>query len=177
MATDRLIQRTLATLRDLRDRALAFEIEHAPEIESLDPHYRNSARNLLHYLSIRQNDIRDLQQDLHSLGLSSLGVLEAHVLAMLNAVISNLEALAGVSRERGSAAAGRLPHRPAAAARPRATPAWPGAPRPLSAHHGHHAERRGRRRPADRGPAAGRHGPDAYQLRARRRDCLAPHGG
>jgi pyruvate kinase len=95
MAADRLIQRTLATLRDLRDRALAFEVEQASEIESLDPHYRASARNLLHYLSIRQNDIRDLQQDLHSLGLSSLGVLEANVLATLNAVIGNLEALAG----------------------------------------------------------------------------------
>lgn len=97
MATDRLIQRTLAALRDLRDGALAFEAEHAGETDSIDPHYRNSARNLLHYLSIRQNDIRDLQQDLHSLGLSSLGVLEANVLATLNAVIGNLEALAGVS--------------------------------------------------------------------------------
>jgi pyruvate kinase len=96
MAIDRLIQRTLAALRDLRDRALAFEAEHVQEIESLEPHYRNSARNLLHYLSIRQSDVRDLQQDLHSLGLSSLGVLESHALATLNAVIGNLEALAGV---------------------------------------------------------------------------------
>jgi pyruvate kinase len=96
MAIDRLIHRTLAALRDLRDGALAFEAEHAGATDSIDPHYRTSARNLLHYLSIRQTDIRDLQQDLHSLGLSSLGVLEAHVLATLNAVIGNLEALAGV---------------------------------------------------------------------------------
>ena len=46
-------------------------------------------------LSVRQQDIRSLQQDLHSIGLSSLGVLEAQVLATLNAVIGNLEALAG----------------------------------------------------------------------------------
>jgi len=95
MATDRLIQRTLAAVRDLRDRAVAFEAEHAHELEFIEPHYRSSARNLLHYLSIRQSDIRELQQDLHSLGLSSLGVLESNTMAALNAVIGNLEAIAG----------------------------------------------------------------------------------
>jgi pyruvate kinase len=97
MATDRLIQRTLAALRDLRDRAIGFEAEHAHELEFLEPHYRSSARNLLHYLSIRQTDIRELQHDLHSLGLSSLGVLESSAMAALNAVIGNLEAIAGVA--------------------------------------------------------------------------------
>jgi pyruvate kinase len=96
MATDRLIQRTLAALRDLRDRAIAFEAGHARELEFIEPHYRSSARNLLHYLSIRQTDIRELQQDLHSLGLSSLGVLEPNAIAALNAVIGNLEAIANV---------------------------------------------------------------------------------
>ena len=98
MAEDRLIHRTLAALRDLRDRALAFESDHAHEVAAAELHYRNSARNLLHYLSIRQADIRTLQQDLHSLGLSSLGVLESHALATLNAVIANLEALARVEQ-------------------------------------------------------------------------------
>jgi pyruvate kinase len=74
---------------------VAFEAEHAGELEAIEPHYRSSARNLLHYLSVRQQDIRSLQQDLHSIGLSSLGVLEAQVLATLNAVIGNLESLAG----------------------------------------------------------------------------------
>jgi pyruvate kinase len=97
MAEDRLINRTLAALRDLRDRALAIEEEHRHEVEAAEAHYRHSARNLLHYLSIRQSDIRNLQHDLHSLGLSSLGVLESHALATLNAVIANLEALARVA--------------------------------------------------------------------------------
>ena len=96
MATDRLINRSLAELRDLRDRALEFEAAHAGEVDSVEAHYRNSARNLLHYLSLRQSDIRSLQHDLHSLGLSSLGILEAHVVAGLNAVIGSLEALARV---------------------------------------------------------------------------------
>jgi pyruvate kinase len=95
MATDLLIERTLAGVRDLRQRALQFETEHAGELDAIEPHFRSSARNLLHYLSVRQQDIRSLQQDLHALGLSSLGVLEAQVLATLNAVIGNLEALAG----------------------------------------------------------------------------------
>jgi pyruvate kinase len=95
MGTDRLLERTLSTLRTLRDRALEFEAAHTGECEAADPRYRNSARNLLHYLSVRQQDIRSLQQDLHALGLSSLGVAEAHVVATLNAVIANLEAIAG----------------------------------------------------------------------------------
>jgi pyruvate kinase len=92
---DRLLERTLAATRDLRARALTFEVEHVTELEAVEPRFRESARNLLHYLSVRQQDIRTLQRDLHSLGLSSLGVLEPHVLASLNAVIGNLERLAG----------------------------------------------------------------------------------
>ncbi|HVN41747.1 MAG TPA: pyruvate kinase, partial [Steroidobacteraceae bacterium] len=68
---------------------------HREGLAAVAPRYRNSARNLLHYLSLRQHDIRPLQQDLHSLGLSSIGIAEAHVLATLNAVTTCLEALAG----------------------------------------------------------------------------------
>ena len=75
--------------------ALEFESENAAVLSKVAPRNRASARNLLHYLSIRQTDIRELQHDLHSLGLSSLGVLESHVLATLIAVITNVEALAG----------------------------------------------------------------------------------
>lgn len=96
MTTDRLVQRSLAALRDLRACALDFESAQSDAIGHVATHYRDSARNLLHYLSVRQSDIRTLQQDLHSLGLSSLGVLESHVLSTLNTVIANLEALAGV---------------------------------------------------------------------------------
>jgi pyruvate kinase len=91
---NRLLERTLAATRDLRDRALKLEAEHLRELEAVEPRFHESARNLLHYLSVRQQDIRPLQRDLHSLGLSSLGVLEPHVLASLNAVIANLERLA-----------------------------------------------------------------------------------
>jgi pyruvate kinase len=97
MATDRLLDRTLGALRSLREHALEFESTHAGELDAVEPRFRNSARNLLHYLGLRQHDIRSLQQDLHALGLSSLGVLESHTLATLNAVIANLEVLAGAT--------------------------------------------------------------------------------
>ncbi len=48
------------------------------------------ARNLVHYVSLRQQDLRALQQELLGLGLSSLGRCEANVLATLNAVIAIL---------------------------------------------------------------------------------------
>lgn len=95
MVKDRLIQRTLVTLESIRSGALEFEAEYAAVLANVAPRNRASARNLLHYLSLRQRDIRPLQQDLQSLGLSTLGVLESHVLASLNAVITCLEALAG----------------------------------------------------------------------------------
>jgi len=95
MATDRLLERVLASTRDLRDRALRFEETHATELRDVEKQFCESARNLLHYLSIRQQDIRSIQRDLHSLGLSSLGLIEPHTLASLNAVIGILEQLAG----------------------------------------------------------------------------------
>ncbi len=94
MATDRLLERVLASTRDLRDRALRFEHARSAELAQVEPHFRESARNLLHYLSVRQQDIRSIQRDLHSLGLSSLGVIESHTLSSLNAVIGILEQLA-----------------------------------------------------------------------------------
>ena len=93
----RSIQRTLGEVRDLRDSALALEALHAGDLERIPPRFRESARNLLHYLGVRQHDIRTLQQDLQALGLSSLGIIEAHVLASLNAVIANLERLDGLT--------------------------------------------------------------------------------
>ena len=97
--TDRLLTRSLESLRILRADALEFEAAHAESLAMIAPAYRNSARNLLHYLAVRQRDIRPLQLDLHSLGLSSLGILEGHVLAAINAVVSNLEVLAGEAAE------------------------------------------------------------------------------
>jgi pyruvate kinase len=73
-------------LDKLHQDALDLETKFSPAIKEVHPSFRKSARNLMHYLSLRQHDIRQLQQDLAQLGLSSLGRAEGHVLASLQAV-------------------------------------------------------------------------------------------
>jgi pyruvate kinase len=59
------------------------------------PERRQSAENLLHYLALRSEDIRPLQDRLARLGLSSLGRVESHVLATIDAVLRNLYLVSG----------------------------------------------------------------------------------
>ena len=54
-----------------------------------------SAENLLHYLALRSKDIRPLQDGLTRTGLSTLGRVEAHVLASINALLRNLRLVSG----------------------------------------------------------------------------------
>jgi pyruvate kinase len=103
--TPRQMARLEAQLLGLRAGALRLEQAYAEELAQIEPSYRASARNFLHYLSVRQHDIRGLQQDLASLGLSSLGVLEPHVMASLNSVI-------GVIEELGRKRLGEVPEAP-----------------------------------------------------------------
>ena len=86
----------LSELTTLRAQALAREEQHAAMLARVHPEHRASAANLLHYLALRQHELRPLQQRLTEIGLSSLGRSEAHVLATLDAVISALRALAGL---------------------------------------------------------------------------------
>ena len=77
-------------MRDVHDQALELEKEYAEDLRKIAPAYRESARNLLHYLALRRHDIRELQQDLSLLGLTSFGGIEAHVMASLNSVLLTL---------------------------------------------------------------------------------------
>ena len=54
-----------------------------------------SAVNLSHYIALRRRDVRELQEALMPLGLSSLGRCEGRVLANLDAVVASLSVLAG----------------------------------------------------------------------------------
>ena len=69
----------------LRDQAVLLEQTYATEIQKVDADYQKSARNLLHYLALRQHDVRELQHELTVAGVSSLGRSEAQVLASLTA--------------------------------------------------------------------------------------------
>ena len=80
-------------LYEIRSECLRLESSLASEIALIPDEYQPSARNLAHYLALRQHDLRDLQRQLHRLGLSSLGRLEAHALAGLDAVLIALQRL------------------------------------------------------------------------------------
>lgn len=81
-----IAENVLPALNKLRESAVTFEQEFFHELNQIPAGYSASARNLLHYLALRQTDIRTLQQDLALLGLSRLGRTEAHVLSSLDAV-------------------------------------------------------------------------------------------
>jgi pyruvate kinase len=92
---DPLAKRLIPALRALHDRALGVEAAHAREVEAAHPSFRDSARNLLHYLGLRQVDLRQTQKDLALLGLSRLGRSEAYALSNLEAVLAACASLAG----------------------------------------------------------------------------------
>jgi pyruvate kinase len=80
-------QRLIPQVAELYERALALEDNYGETLQRVDAAYRDSARNLLHYLAVRQIDIRQLQIGLASIGLSSLGRMEAHTLSTLSEVL------------------------------------------------------------------------------------------
>jgi pyruvate kinase len=90
-------------VRRLRDAMLAAEAEQSDRIAATHPRHRRSAANLVHYVELRQHDIRNLQSRLSAIGLSSLGRSESHVLASIEAVLRILDTLAGRSPEDESA--------------------------------------------------------------------------
>ena len=95
-----VLERLARTLDEIRKRCLNMERSFVREVDRVDPEYRISARNLLHYLALRQHDLGEIQRELASLGLSSLGRMEAHTLAGLDAVLAALHKLADHPTER-----------------------------------------------------------------------------
>jgi len=97
--TEREVSRALRLDRaargvvELRRATLAAEQEFTAELELAVPSMRESAYHLVHYLAVRRHDVRQLQDELARLGLSSLGRMEAHVMASLQAVLLVLRAL------------------------------------------------------------------------------------
>jgi pyruvate kinase len=91
--TDRELVRLLGALDDLLDRLDAAESTWADWLAAVDPGYRPSARNIVHYWAIRQTDLRELQRRLAVFGLSSLGRSEPHVEATLRVVRSAVVAI------------------------------------------------------------------------------------
>jgi len=89
------LERAARGVAELCLAALAAEREFALELDAVAESMRESACNLVHYLAVRRHDIRELQDDLERLGLSSLGRMEAHVMAALHAVLDVIDHLRG----------------------------------------------------------------------------------
>ena len=85
----------LKELEDLRNELKSLEQLFAPALQQVHPRHLDSAINLVHYLGIRRRDMRPLQERLAAAGLSSLGRMESHVLANLNAIIELLRCALG----------------------------------------------------------------------------------
>ena len=91
----RNIAAVITEVLELRAALVAAEAARAADIAATHPRHRRSAANLIHYVELRQHDVRELQQRLAELGLSSLGRSEPHVLATVEAVLHVLFGLLG----------------------------------------------------------------------------------
>jgi pyruvate kinase len=89
------IESLISRLQPIRLEVLQAEQHFRMELDNVYSGNLQSARNLVHYLSLRRHDIRELQEDLGRLALSSLGRLESHVIATLDALLDLLHKLAG----------------------------------------------------------------------------------
>jgi pyruvate kinase len=91
----RIMKEVFEELLAIRARMIGEVAERASTLDTIHSDYRESAKNLLHYMVLRGSDRRPLQQHLARLGLSSLGRSESHVLATIDAVIRAVHRLQG----------------------------------------------------------------------------------
>ena len=77
------LERVVGLLFELERALLDLELEMSAAIEAVPSSHRESAKNLVHYVALRQRDLRTLQAELARHGLSSLGRSESCVLGGL----------------------------------------------------------------------------------------------
>jgi pyruvate kinase len=83
----------LEQLEAIKEQAKSFENKFAPQLSKVHASNADSAKNLIHYLALRNQDIRDLQNALWELGISRLGRAESHVMASIISVENLLKGL------------------------------------------------------------------------------------
>lgn len=69
------------------------EQEYAEQLARVHPKLQASARNLIHYRSLRSHDISELQKELGTMGLSRLAKSGGHTMASLSVTATLLRAL------------------------------------------------------------------------------------
>jgi pyruvate kinase len=85
-----LLEFISASLKELEEKMHHEANSRAALLESLHPAQQMAGRNLLHYLAMRNHDIRQLQDALHICGFSSLASSESHALRQLQAIRERL---------------------------------------------------------------------------------------
>ncbi len=88
-------QALIEPLEELHQHASRLAEVHSQDIATVADSARDSATNLLHYLGMRQHDLRNLQKQLARLGLSSLGRMEGHAIDSIERILSILYQLTG----------------------------------------------------------------------------------
>jgi pyruvate kinase len=73
-------------LEQIESEAKDLEKKYEKRLKKIHPANHKSALNLIHYLALRNTDIRELQDTLGQLGISRLGRAESHVMASIAAV-------------------------------------------------------------------------------------------
>ncbi|HMS99437.1 MAG TPA: pyruvate kinase [Saprospiraceae bacterium] len=86
------INQILAELTDIENHMKANFASLPDAITEIHHSHKLSAQNLIHYLSLRDIDIRKLQDELHVMGLSSLASSESHILRQVQEVKMRLGA-------------------------------------------------------------------------------------
>jgi pyruvate kinase len=77
----------VALLEHIIGRMYQTELHLSKDIENAHANFQLSIRNLLHYLVLRSEEIRPLQEYLHERGLSSLSSSESHIFSQLIQII------------------------------------------------------------------------------------------
>lgn len=75
-------------LIDIGKEMIEAEDLYGDMLSTLHPNFRRSGTNLLHYLILRSKEIREIQEYLHQVGLSSLTNSESHTLFQVRNVLS-----------------------------------------------------------------------------------------
>jgi hypothetical protein len=92
------LERLIASVEELRRGAVDFEGQRCAELEAVPPEHRDSARNLVHYLALRQLVLVTLEAVLSALQshLHRLGRTECVMLNKGPHVVEAVEFLKGV---------------------------------------------------------------------------------
>ncbi len=75
-------------LVDIGKEMVGAEERYADLLSTLHSNFRRSGANLIHYLILRSKEIRETQEYLHQVGLSSLTNSESHTLSQVQNVLS-----------------------------------------------------------------------------------------